>query len=516
MSSGQRGARTRMIPALVATAVVAAGVSGAAVRWVDKRGDGDETDTASATTFTAPVTRRTLDLTDETTATLTFVSSATVSAPAAGTVTRLVAEGDVVSAGTVVATVDGAPLVALYGDLPPYRDLSSSSSDGADVYQLELNLVALGFDPDGDIAIDESYDSATTAAVERWQDSLGIDASGDVPRSLVTYVPGKVLIDDVTATVGGGVEAGGTLATGRLVERNLAVPSRPDGGAVSGVAPLGTVVATGTVLFTQGGYPVVAVEGDAATLPRLTRDLEVGVSAGADVKLAEQLLAQLGFDEGGALTVDDTFDSSTATALAAWYASLGLAPAEAGRLPAGGFVVVPAGLQVGAAVVADGTDPGRETPVLALTAPARVVTTSAPLGDDTFAVGAAVTVEYPDGTTTEGTVASVGTVASNSSGQPGGQATVPITIRVAEVPSSVAGFVEIPVTLQVVTTAIEDAFVVPTSALVALAEGGYALEVADGTGTTYLIPVETGSFADGFVEVTGPDLAEGLEVVVPS
>ena len=36
---------------------------------------------------------------------------------------------------------------------------------------------------------------------------LGIDASGDVPQSLVTNVAGQVLIDDVKATVGGGVAA---------------------------------------------------------------------------------------------------------------------------------------------------------------------------------------------------------------------------------------------------------------------------------------------------------------------
>ncbi len=515
MHGGRRGSRTRGMVAMVAVAVVAAAVSGVAVRWADRRSDGEPVATSGPTT-TAKVSRRTLQLTDETTATLTFVSSATVTAPTAGTVTKLLAEGEVAAAGTVVAMVDGTPLVALYGDLPSYRDLSSSSSDGPDVYQLELNLVALGFDPDGEISIDESYDSATTAAVERWQESLGIDATGDVPQSLVAYIPGKVLIDDVTATVGGGIAAGGTLATGRLVERNLAVPSIPDGGTVSGVATAGTAVATGTVLFADGGYPVVAIEGDAAVLPRLDRDLELGVSAGEDVKLLEQMLAQLGFNDGGALTVDDTFDSSTERALSAWYASLGLTPADAGKFPDGGFVVVPSGLEVGATIVADGTDPGRETPVLSLTAPARVVTTTAPLGDDTFAVGASVTVEYPDGTTAPGTVTSVGTVATNSTGQPGGQATVPITIEVDQVPDSVAGFVEIPVTLQVVTKAIENAFVVPTSALVALSEGGYALEVVDGPETTHLIPVETGSFADGFVEVTGADLADGLDVVVPS
>ena len=66
-----------------------------------------------------------------------------------------------------------------------------------------------------------------------------------------------------------------------------------------------------------------------------------------------------------------------------------------------------------------------------------------------------------------------------------------------------------------------DAFVVPVSALVALAEGGYALEVvtgsaADGTPTTTLIPVEPGLFTDGFVSITGDQVKAGLQVVVPS
>jgi hypothetical protein len=69
-----------------------------------------------------------------------------------------VAGGDTVDAGTVVATIDGAPVVAMIGDIPSYRDLSTSSTDGADIRQLELNLVQLGFDPDHKITIDESYD----------------------------------------------------------------------------------------------------------------------------------------------------------------------------------------------------------------------------------------------------------------------------------------------------------------------------------------------------------------------
>lgn len=53
---------------------------------------------------------------------------------------------------------------------------------------------------------------------------------------------------------------------------------------------------------------------------------------------------------------------------------------------------------------------------------------------------------------------------------------------------------------------------VPVEAVLALAEGGYALEVADETGATHLVRVELGVFADGMVEVRG-DLTPGDQVV---
>ena len=108
----------------------------------------------------------------------------------------------------------------------------------------------------------------------------------------------------------------------------------------------------------------------------------------------------------------------------------------------------------------------------------------------------------------------MGTVATNPSGTPGETPTVDITIRVDEIPASVDSFVAIPVTLRVVDEQVDDAFVVPTSALLALAEGGYALEVAstataDGTAADHLIAVEPGLFADGFVVVTGDQVRRG-------
>ena len=53
------------------------------------------------------------------------------------------------------------------------------------------------------------------------------------------------------------------------------------------------------------------------------------------------------------------------------------------------------------------------------------------------------------------------------------------------------------------------------TALLALAEGGYAVEVVDAQGTTTLVAVDPGLFADGFVEVTSTGLEPGMVVLVP-
>ena len=126
---------------------------------------------------------------------------------------------------------------------------------------------------------------------------------------------------------------------------------------------------------------------------------------------------------------------------------------------------MPAGLSIGTALVADGTVLEGDSVVLSLTAPSRQVTTTAPIGDDTFALGATIDVEFPDGTVQPGTVVDVGNVAANTTGTPGDTPTVTITIGVDNIPATVDSFVEIPVTLRVVSANVPDAIVVPVSAL---------------------------------------------------
>jgi hypothetical protein len=78
-----------------------------------------------------------------------------------------------------------------------------------------------------------------------------------------------------------------------------------------------------------------------------------------------------------------------------------------------------------------------------------------------------------------------------------------------------AGLDEAPVDVEVVVDYRPGVMAVPVTALVALAEGGYAVEVDAGGGATRLVAVEPGLYADGFVEVESSGLGAGDLVVVP-
>jgi hypothetical protein len=71
------------------------------------------------------------------------------------------------------------------------------------------------------------------------------------------------------------------------------------------------------------------------------------------------------------------------------------------------------------------------------------------------------------------------------------------------------------VTINVTKELAKDVLASPVTGLLALLSGGYALEVVTATGTI-LVPVETGIYADGWVEINGSGLQPGTEIVVPN
>lgn len=105
---------------------------------------------------------------------------------AAGVVTGvLIEEGDQVGQGAVLYTVDLKPVVLARGDVPMFRELGLGL-EGEDVAQLQTMLRELGF---YGAAIDGKAEGGTVRAIEAWQKSLGIVATGRVGVGDVIFVP---------------------------------------------------------------------------------------------------------------------------------------------------------------------------------------------------------------------------------------------------------------------------------------------------------------------------------------
>ena len=93
----------------------------------------------------AVVTRQDLAATTPVTATLGYAGSWTVTGQGGGTLTWLPPAGQVIGQGQVLYRVDnGSPVVLLYGSVPDWRALGEGMT-GADVSQLNHDLVALGY-----------------------------------------------------------------------------------------------------------------------------------------------------------------------------------------------------------------------------------------------------------------------------------------------------------------------------------------------------------------------------------
>jgi hypothetical protein len=131
-------------------------------------------------------------------------------------------------------------------------------------------------------------------------------------------------------------------------------------------------------------------------------------------------------------------------------------------------------------------------------------------------VGDLVTITLPSGLATPGRVSSVGSVASSASGDSATK-TIDVNIRLLH-PAAAGRLDQAPVTVLITTARVKRALVVPVSALLALAGGGYAVEVVNAAGVHRLVPVNLGLFddADGLVQVSGSGLRARQHVVVPA
>jgi len=275
----------------------------------------------------------------------------------------------------------------------------------------------------------------------------------------------------------------------------------------------GDVIRHGQALYSINGAATVLLYGATPAW----RSLASGVSPGRDVAQLNANLDVLGFGSSGG----DSFTRSTEQAVEALQRARGLP--VTGSLPLGSVVFEPSAARVVAVTptVGQSVQPG---PIMSLSSTRHEVSIELDVSQQSQVNERdRVLVTLPDNSTTPGVVASVGKVATVSSGGLGGNGnaapgspSIAVTVRLLR-PHDAGTLDQAPVNVLITTARITGVLVVPVNALVALAGGGYALEEVTGKGTHQLIPVTPGLFDDqeGLVQVRGSGVVAGQRVVVP-
>jgi peptidoglycan hydrolase-like protein with peptidoglycan-binding domain len=333
---------------------------------------------------------------------------------------------------------------------------------------------------------------------------------GSAPEKPKTKLPPATAV--VTrATLMDTQTVSGTLGNGDPTPVRTAVS-----GTLTWIAPVGSTVQRGESLFKIDERPVVVLYG---SLP-LYRTLRVG-EQGSDVRELEQNLAELGYT---GFAVDDTYTNATAGAVSVWQARLGLPQTGAVEPGQAVYTSGPARIAGHTARVGDATGGEGGDSVLSYTGMTRLVTVDLKVADRALAVvGSTATVTVPGVGAVAGKISAIGTVATGPDGPsptPGpsssaaSNATIRVTVTIAD--QAALGSLDVaPVDVALVSAERKDVLTVPVAALLALPRGGFGVEVVDGD-TTRIIPVKTGMFASGRVEVTGNGVAEGAKVGVPT
>lgn len=256
------------------------------------------------------------------------------------------------------------------------------------------------------------------------------------------------------------------------------------------------VIVPGDVIWEINRQPVPYLDG---AIP-MYRDLFWGATKGDDILQLETLLVELGHGPENWVP-DNSFNRTTRNAVKELQRAYGMT--DNGALGQTEVVFGTAPLRVAnAAHVGDATNNG---PILTVTdaiADVTVDTTSRQLA--TFQNAPDVVIVLADGRELDATIDEIKATPADDQGRFGYRVTYVVADEVGQAQ---------PVKVRIEQMLAEDALTVPVDALIALTEGGYAVEVATPSGNV-LRAVEVIDFDDTNVAITA-DLAEGDLVVVP-
>ena len=486
--------------------------------------------------------------------TLRQTDSRVLNSPMSGVVTFVPKEGTIINFGEVLFAVDNKPVILVEGETPFYRTLDLNSDHGPDVFQLERALVFLGYAAE-DFVPDETFDETTSNMLNALYIDYKIETKSETtPSEQVAINLKQTEVDNIEDTI----SDGGTTLTEvnskkktledlqkdsvtTLAEVNSKKKTLDD--AIENSTKENAAWQAATNLI-EDYYQQIDLLKD-LTNPRTiaksqeTRDEEIknyedlieeqkriremeegegSVVDGAEALAIEN--AQKAYDDALKSYNEGVDQESELAKAKEELEELKLSAKSETFSPTNAYASKTA-IIVGSYISDVGSAVTLNSPLYNISSIGIEVVFQVDATDqETVSLGDSVEIELP----TDERVPTVITFIDQVVTQTQAGEFIEVTLEVLN-PEEIEAYDQAPVKVFVTTEISENVLYVPVNALLALAEGGYALEIYDGEldGATFegesgvdtsYVAVEIGVFTDGFVEVKG-NISEGQTVVVP-
>jgi hypothetical protein len=298
-------------------------------------------------------------------------------------------------------------------------------------------------------------------------------------------------------------------------------------GVYTALPSTASTIRAGQPLYRVDNEPVVLMYGRTPAW----RSFTAGMTPGPDVAELESNLVALGFAHGLLTRGSTSLEWPGVVAIERWQEANGYLPD--GVIPIGEVVFAPGPLRIATATVSIGEAATPGVSPFGVTTAKRTVTVPVTPETPAATVGERVTIVLPDGTGTTGTVSGItaissgappsgANVAAGPAGSAGGTGSVSSggaaasseLVIAPDHPGVTGTAAGVPVQVAIPTQSAKGVLAVPIAALLALAGGGYGVEVVGSRGAHHLVGVQTGLFTGSQVAITGFGIVAGTKVVV--
>jgi hypothetical protein len=487
----------------------------------------DNTSTKTLELTTISIQKGDLAKKEEYNGTLRQTDKKILNSPTNGVVTFLPKEGSVVNFGEVLFIIDNKPVILLQGSTPFYRTLDLNSDPGVDIQQVEEALVYLGY-ADSTFVPDEVFDEQTSKMLNTLYIDYGIDTKSEITPTEQVLINQK---QDEIELLENTVSDGGTTLSEVNNKKKLLDDAKEN-------------ATKENAAWQAAENEIERIRNliDELTYESMSEDTRAGKKAQyeEDIKTQERIQSreagkESGIDATEQLAIDNAQKAYDDT-LESYNegvdrdAELAKAREELNELQLSSIseTFSPTNAFASKTPIITGSIINDLGSAVALNSPLynissvgiEVVFQVDATDQETVTLGKNVEIELP----TDERVPTVITFIDQVVTQTQAGDFIEVVLEVLN-PEEVEAYDQAPVKVFLTTEVSENVLYVPVNALLALAEGGYALEVYEGVveGSTFegesgvdtiYVAVEIGVFTDGFVEVIG-NIQEGQLVVVP-